>query len=113
MRILPLAGLLFAACIVVAPASAKTSYEPPMNDFNFTYYTCDNGAAFQMSYDSNAPTEATLTTSNNNKQYHLKRAPVGSGAQFSNGQVTFWTDGSSVVLKGTELSFSNCRPKTA
>lgn len=112
MRTLPLAGLMLAGCMVSAPAIARPSYEPPMNDFNFTYYTCDNGAAFQVAYDSNEPTEATLTTSNNSKQYHLKRAPVESGAKFSDDKVTFWTDGNSVVVQGTELSFNNCTPKT-
>jgi membrane-bound inhibitor of C-type lysozyme len=104
---------VLAGCVVAAPAIAKPSDRPPMNEFKFAFYTCDSGSSFQISYDSDAPTEATLTTSNNNKQYHLKRAPVANGVQFSGENVTFWTDGSTIIVKGADTPFNNCKLKSS
>ena len=57
--------------------------------------------AFQVTYDSEAPRVATLTTNDNNKQYVLNRRPVADGAQFSSSAARFWTDGRKVVVEGT------------
>jgi membrane-bound inhibitor of C-type lysozyme len=113
MKAIFLAGLVLGAYTMASSAIAAPSVQPPMNDFNFAFYTCDDGKAFQISYDSDAPKEATLTTSNNNKQYLLKRTPVADGVQFSSLGVTFWTDGNSIILKGTEVPFNNCKIKSS
>jgi membrane-bound inhibitor of C-type lysozyme len=112
MKTLLLAGLMLGAYATAAPAIAKPSDLPPMNDFNFAYYTCEGGKAFQVSYESDAPKAADLTTSNNNKQYSLKRIPVAKGVEFTGQDVTFWTDGETVRLAGTEIPFNNCKLKS-
>jgi membrane-bound inhibitor of C-type lysozyme len=95
--------------IATAPAVAAT--QPPMNNFNEAYYTCDAGGAFLISYDSNKPKAATMTTSNNSKHYKLKRTSVADGVQFSNEKVKFWTDGKAVTVEGTEIPLQNCTTK--
>jgi membrane-bound inhibitor of C-type lysozyme len=112
MKTFFLAGLAFTASVIAVSAMAKP-VQPPMNDFNFAFYTCENGGAFQISYNSESPTEATLTTSNNNKQYPLKRMDVSNGVQFSNQNVSFWTDGNSTIVKGTEIPLNNCKLKSS
>jgi membrane-bound inhibitor of C-type lysozyme len=89
-------------------AAAPAPMQPPMNNFDFAFYTCDNGA-FQISYDSETPTAATMTTSDNNRQYELTRKPPGDGVQFSNGAARFWTDGRKVVVEGTKDRLENCK----
>jgi membrane-bound inhibitor of C-type lysozyme len=110
MKTFALTGLVLATCVIAGSAMAAPTAQPPMNSFNFAFYTCDNGAAFQISYDADAPTKATLTTSDN-KQHPLKREPVANGAQFSDQGVMFWTDGTSVVVKGTQIPLNNCKLK--
>lgn len=101
-----LAGLLSAES-----SFAASPMQPPMNNFNEAYYTCDADGAFLISYDSNKATTATITTSNNNKRYALKRAAVATGAQFSGDGVKFWTDGKMVVVEGTQIPLLNCKLK--
>ena len=109
MRSLPLAVALSATGLIAGPAMAA---QPPMNNFNEAFYACDGGA-FLMSYDSNRPDTATMTTSNNNKQYMLKRAPVAQGFQFTGAGVKFWTDGEKVTVEGTEQTYANCKMKAS
>ena len=71
----------------------------------------DDGA-FNVSYDSETPTTATITTSNHNRRYELERTPSDSGVQFSKGGVRFWTDGKRVVLEGVAAPMRNCKIKT-
>ncbi|HTK35947.1 MAG TPA: MliC family protein [Caulobacteraceae bacterium] len=111
MRTLLLIGAALAAGLVTAPAMAATARLPPMNNFNIAFYNCDDNAAFLMSYDSNRATAATMTISSNNKQYKLKKAPVATGVQFSDGAVKFWTDGDKVTVDGTEIPLTNCKLK--
>jgi hypothetical protein len=85
----------------------------PMDDFNNAFYTCDAGGAFLMSYDSDRPSEATMTTSNNSKRYDLKKAKVAEGVEFTDDHVSFWTDGKTVVVKGTEVPLNNCKAKAS
>jgi hypothetical protein len=113
MRIFPLAALVLGVSTIAAPTTAKPDTLPPMNNFDFAFYTCEGGQAFQMSYDSDKATTAKLTTSNGNSQYSLTRTPVANGVQFSGQDVTFWTDGSVVVLKGTKIPFNNCKLKSS
>ncbi|WP_293371882.1 MliC family protein [Phenylobacterium sp.] len=82
-----------------------------MNSFNEAYYTCDNGAAFAVSYDSSQPTNVTMTTSNDNNRHLLKRTPVTTGAEFASGGIKFWTDGQTVVVDGTQTPFRDCKLK--
>jgi len=96
---------------IAAGAMAAAPMRPPMNDFNFAFYTCDGQGAFQITYDSDAPKVATMTTNDNNKQYVLTRRRVAEGAQFSDGAARFWTDGRKVVVEGTATRLENCKRK--
>jgi membrane-bound inhibitor of C-type lysozyme len=105
------AGAVLGACLIPTILHADTTSQPPMNSFNFAFYNCADGAAFQISYDSDTPTAATMTTNDNNRQYELKRTADSNGVQFSNGAVKFWTDGKTVVVQGTRAPLKNCRMK--
>jgi membrane-bound inhibitor of C-type lysozyme len=104
------AGLALA-CIAGGAALAAAAMQPPINNFNFAFYTCDGLGAFQVTYDSDAPKVATLTTNDNNKQYVLTRKRTADGAQFSAGAARFWTDGRRVVVEGTATRLENCKRK--
>ena len=99
---------LAIGCIAAGSMAAAT-IQPPMNDFNFAFYTCDGQGAFQISYDSDAPKVAKMTTNQNNKQYVLTRKRAAGGAQFSDGVARFWTDGKRVVVEGTATRLDNCK----
>jgi membrane-bound inhibitor of C-type lysozyme len=106
---------LMSVLIAVAlgsPAFADPPMQPPMNNFDQAFYTCDNGGAFIVSYEGNPPTSATMTTSNDNKSYALKRTPAATGAQFAGAAgAKFWTDGKTVTVAGTQKAFINCKIK--
>lgn len=97
--------------LISASAVAESSLQPPMNDFNSAFYNCANGAAFSISYDSDTPTTATMTTNDQNRAYTLKRTQVANGVQFSNGAAKFWTDGRSVLVEGTRQPLKDCKMK--
>lgn len=114
------AGVALATSLAPAPANTNpepatpaaataVQMQPPMNSLDFAFYNCE-GAAMQVMYDGDAPTHATLVTSDN-KKYVLARAPAASGVQFASGPVKFWTDRKSVVVEGTKLPVRNCRMK--
>lgn len=111
MNSLPLAVAALAASMISAPASAAPSNQPPMNDFDQAFYTCDNDGAFVVTYDSTEPSSATMTTSNNNTQYAMKRTQAASGFQFTGDTAKFWTDGKTVTVEGTAQHLRNCRLK--
>jgi membrane-bound inhibitor of C-type lysozyme len=111
MNTLRALGAIFTLSLMATPTRADQAAQPPMNDFNQAFYICGNNTAFIVSYDNNPPQAATLTTSNNNKTYQLKRADSGSGVTFTNAVVTFWTDGVSVKLRGTSAAYENCKIK--
>ena len=111
MKCVSVLGVALAAGMVSAPNMAASATQPPMNDFNEAFYTCDNGGAFLISYDGTSPGAATMTTSNNNKTYMLKRASAPTGVQFTGGAVKFWTDGSTVTVEGTDQPYLNCKIK--
>ena len=90
--------------------AAPPKLQPPMNQFDFAFYVCE-GKAFQISYDSDTPKSATLTTSDNNKQYDLTRKAVPDGVEFASGPVRFWTDGKKVVVEGTASPMQDCKMK--
>jgi membrane-bound inhibitor of C-type lysozyme len=101
----------FLTCATTAPVQAADApMQPPMNDFNDAYYSCD-GTAFLISYDSETPTKAKLTTSSHNKEYELTRTQSPSGVAFEGGAVRFWTDGKTVTVAGTPEKFTNCKRK--
>jgi membrane-bound inhibitor of C-type lysozyme len=100
-----------AAALAGSFAAAESSMQPPMNSFNYAYYNCDNGGAFLISYNGPAPTKATMTTSNDNKSYVLKRTPVDKGVKFSGAVASFWTDDMTVVVNGTQKPILNCKIK--
>ena len=101
---------ILAAGAIAAPAMADPAPQPPMNDFNEAFYNCEGGA-FLVSYDSETPENATLTTNLKNKKYQLKRAPAPSGFKFSSAAARFWTDGKTVTIEGTESPLRNCKMK--
>src|SRR5215469_13676448 len=107
LAILP---VLAVACLATA-AKAAPQMQPPMNNFDFAYYTCAGGA-FQIAYDSDKPTLATMTTSDNNRHIDLTRKPTADGVQFANGAVSFWTDGKTVMVQGTAAQLQNCKRQT-
>ena len=106
----------FAGPVAAQPAAnaatpAPAGMKPPMNDFNQAFYRCDNGGAFSISYDSDTPATAEITTNDDNKPHALKRTPSPSGAQFTGGAARFWTDGKTVVVEGPKAAFKNCKMK--
>ena len=105
----PVVGLVLAAGLA-APALAQAPKQPPMNDFNDAFYICDNDASFQMSYESETPQAATLTTKSN-KRFELKRAQSADGVQFIGSGATFWTDGKTLKIEGVDASLRNCKLK--
>jgi len=111
MRSLHLFGAALAACVAAGPATAASSIQPPMNTFNSAFYTCDEDGAFMISYDSDKPQNASVTTSGSQKPYKLKRDTVTDGVQFSDGTVKFWTDGKTALVDGTQVPFRNCKMK--
>lgn len=111
MRMLAVFSLAVGPWLYMTQAVAAPGQQPPMNSFNSAFYTCSEGGAFSVSYNSERPTEATITTSNNNHKYDLKRTQVAGGVQFSNDTVKFWTDGKAVVLEGTAMPYRECKIK--
>lgn len=111
MKVLPVIGVALAACVISGPAASAPSMQPPMNTFDEAFYACDNGGAFLISYDSSEPANATMTTSNNNKQYALKRTQADNGVQFVGDTVKFWTDGKAVVVDGADEHLLHCKMK--
>ncbi|HEX2816736.1 MAG TPA: MliC family protein [Phenylobacterium sp.] len=89
---------------------AQQTMQPPMNDFYEAFYNCEGGA-FLVSYDSDMPERATVTTNLRAKKYELKRAPTATGVKFSGEAARFWTDGKTVTLEGTETPLKNCKIK--
>lgn len=112
MNTLPMVGAALAAGVVWAYAATAQAMQPPMNNFNDAFYTCENGAAFMISYDSDRPASATMTTSNDNKQYVLKRDTVSDGVQFSGDAAKFWTDGKKVRIEGAQTLLLDCQLKS-
>jgi len=82
-----------------------------MNSFYEAFYTCDGGAAFNMSYDSDQPTKVEMTANDGSKPVELKREPSPSGVTFAAGAAKFWTDGKTVQVEGAKSAFKNCRMK--
>jgi membrane-bound inhibitor of C-type lysozyme len=110
MSALSVSAAVLAAGAIAAPAMAETAVQPPMNDFYEAFYTCEGGA-FLVSYDSETPERATLTTNLKAKKYELKRAPAPSGVKFSGAAARFWTDGKTATIEGTETPLRNCKMK--
>src|SRR3569623_531581 len=102
--------LIMSAGVIVAPAIAAAADQPPMGQFNAAYYTCDEGQAFQISYDSKSPKKATITTSNNNARYKLKRQS-GDAAAFSDGTGSVSLTGQAATVAGTQLKLTGCKLK--
>jgi len=104
------AGLLARPAPADAPASAPAPapMQPPMNTFDYAYYDCEAGA-FEIDYDSDTPTQATIITSN--QKYALTRTASSSGVEFAGRGVKFWTDGKKVSVQGTAIPLANCRLK--
>lgn len=71
-----------------------------------------NWVAFQVSYDSRDPKNATLTTSNNNKQYELKRLAGDDAARFSDRTVEASFSGNEAKVEGVQLKLTGCKLKT-
>lgn len=116
MNALPMVCAAFSLGLAAAPALAQPApakAQPPMNDFSQAFYRCDGGLAFMMSYDSDQPTSADMTTNDDGRHYALKRTTAPSGVEFSGGGAKFWTDGKTVVVEGTRSAFKNCKIKSS
>ncbi len=99
-----------AAGVIASPGSADAPMQPPMNSLQFAFYNCDAGA-FEIDYDSDTPTQATLVTSDHNRRYELKRVSADRGVEFSGAGVKFWTDGKKVTVNGASARLENCKRK--
>ena len=108
MRALSVITAVLAAGLLATPTRAEPPAQPPMNDFYEAFYTCESGA-FLVSYDSDTPASATMTTSGKNKRYALKRTPAPTGIKFSSETAKFWTDGKTVAVEGTDSPLRNCK----
>ncbi len=104
--------LAMSAGVLASSAAMAASVQPPMGQFESAFYTCAQGQAFQMSYDSTRPKAATLTTSNNSHQYQLKRADAADAARFSNGTVSVSLTGKAATVEGTTIKLTGCTLKT-
>lgn len=105
--------VLMVASLQAAPVVMAAQVQLPMDNFRNAFYTCDDGGAFLVSYDTRQPKEAIITTSTNPKKHQLKRTTVAEGAKFSGETISFWTDGKTVVVEGTEAPMRNCKLKTS
>ena len=103
------ASLLAGHALADAPAQ-PAAMQPPMNNFDFAFYTCQAGA-FEIDYDSETPAHATLVTGDRSRKHELDRAPSPSGVQFAGKGVKFWTDGKRVLVEGTATPLQNCHLK--
>ena len=112
MKVLPMVGGALVWALLSSPAVSQAAKQPPMNDFNSAFYTCESGGAFAVAYDSATPTQVTLTTSNNNKQYTLPRSASEDQLQFGKGAVKFRLVGQTAVVDGTKLALKNCKLKS-
>jgi hypothetical protein len=105
-------GAVFAAGLAMSPATATTTGQPPMNDFDEAFYNCDDGVSFMLTYDDNPATKASMTTNTGGgRKYQLTRGATDTGAQFEGEGVRFWTDGKTVRVEGTAKPFRNCKLK--
>ncbi len=112
MRVLSMIAGALGGFLVAPSASADTPIQPPMNSFGLGLLQLRPGVrSFQMSYDSDTPTAATMTTNDNNKTYELKRTDSPTGVTFAAGPTKFWTDGKTVQVQGTSQSMINCKLK--
>ena len=111
MKALSVLGAALVATLIASAAMADPPAQPPMNDFYEAFYLCDSNTAFMVSYDSDTPTGATLTTSTHNRAYELKRTASASGFQFQGAAAKFWTDGKAVTVSGTDTRLEGCKLK--
>jgi len=109
MSALSVSAAAFAASVIATSAmAADPAPRPPMNDFYEAFYTCESGA-FLVSYDSDTPASATITTSGKNKRYLLKRTTAPTGVKFAGETAKFWTDGKTVAVEGVDAPLRNCK----
>jgi len=111
MKVLAMITGAAVGCLPSLSAMADPPVQPPMNTFDFAFYDCADGSAFQITYDSETPKTATMTTNVDNKQYVLTRMDAPSGVAFSSGATKFWTDGKAVAVQGTSKPLKNCKLK--
>jgi|GEM_PF-2957436 len=111
MRAISIVCAGFALGFAATPTLAATPAQPPMNEFDQAFYTCESGGAFMMTYDSDQPTKVEMTTNSDNKRYDLKRTESAAGVEFKGPGARFWTDGKTVVVEGTTVSFKSCKMK--
>ena len=98
--------------VFAMPAQSDAPMQPPMNSLQFAFYNCAAGA-FEIEYDSDTPTQATMITSDHNRRYELKRVTSASGVEFSGSGVKFWTDGKKVSVEGAKPLLEHCKRKGA
>lgn len=119
MNALPILCAAFSLGLAAGSALAQPSgkeasgTQPPMNDFAQAFYRCDGGEAFMISYDSEQPAKAEMTTNSDKRRYVLKRTTAPSGVAFAGDGARFWTDGKAVTVEGTKAAFHNCRMKAS
>lgn len=47
--------MLLGFGLIAGDPMAEPALQPPMNEFDYAFYECANGVAFQMTYDSDTP----------------------------------------------------------
>jgi membrane-bound inhibitor of C-type lysozyme len=114
MKVWPVIGGVLAACMLCPAALADTPMQPPMNDFDSAFYNCADGWAFQMSYDSETPQTATMTSNADGKTHTLTRTAdtTNGGVAFADGPTKFWTDGKTVRVEGLSQPMKDCKLKS-
>jgi membrane-bound inhibitor of C-type lysozyme len=71
-------------------------------------YTCDGDQVFTAVFSNEGP-DGDVNVTINDEVMTLPRVESGSGAQYSDGQTTFWTQGNEgfVEVDG-QMTYENC-----
>jgi membrane-bound inhibitor of C-type lysozyme len=74
---------------------------------SFTYQ-CDAGKNFTAEFTDEGP-DGSVNLTLDGQTLTLPRVPAGSGAKYSDGQTTFWTQGDEGFIEaGGEMTYENC-----
>lgn len=110
MKALTMVSSVLVWCLYAPLTATASPKQPPMNNFNFAFYTCDGGDAFQVAYDSDTPKTATLTTNTNSRPYVLTRTS-DEAMRFAKGAIRFEPNGRTAVIEGAKAPLKGCKLK--
>ncbi|GAB4445852.1 MAG: hypothetical protein Kow0031_28430 [Anaerolineae bacterium] len=72
-------------------------------------YQCDAGKSFTADFTGEGPDGSVNLMLDDGQALTLPRVPSGSGAKYSDGQTTFWTQGDGGFIEvGGNLTYQNC-----